>query len=455
MVAEFFRRREPHHPDALPVLDATALLARHSPQIAAIRKTAGIPDAHWKALYLSVFETFAQFVQQLPASEAHHHCNVGGLLEHAIDVTYKTVVLRQGHQLPAGASTEEMAKKRDLWTYAAGMGALLHDIGKPLTDQRAQLFDDVGQSLGQWNPWAGPMPCHATHYRVTFVRERRHRLHERVPLLMAHLFLPQEGLRWLGSDLDVLQAFLSVLGNDPDGAGILGELVRQSDGLSVAENLSGVSACPEVFAGMVAPVENPRESRSAKTAATEDTEAVAPMKIPGPLPHATAETTPDSIHGELASGAYEATHDSPDTETDDDTIADGGCANLGDRFLAWLKDGIGSGRLVLNARNARVHVTTEGLLLVSPAIFKDFDPAHWADAQKRFQKRKLHKKTEEGTNIWMFAVIGERKRSTINGLLIPDPKQVLELSLPEPNPHLSLILHNPPEKTGEPVPDVG
>jgi hypothetical protein len=55
----------------------------------------------------------------------------------------------------------------------------------------------------------------------------------------------------------------------------------------------------------------------------------------------------------------------------------------------------------------------------------------------------------------MFAVIGERKRSTINGLLISDPKQVLELSLPEPNPHLSLILHNPQEKTGEPIPDAG
>lgn len=455
MVTEFFRRREPHHPDALPVLDAAALLTRHSPQIAAIRKAVGIPDAHWKALYLSVFETFAQFVQQLPASEAHHHCSVGGLLEHAIDVTYKTVVLRQGHQLPAAASTEEMAKKRDLWTYAAGMGALLHDIGKPLTDQRAQLFDDVGQSLGQWNPWAGPMPDHATHYRVTFVRERRHRLHEYVPLLMARLFLSQEGLRWLGSDLDVLQAFLSVLGNDLDGAGVLGELVRQSNGLSVAENLSGASACPEVFAGMAAPVETSREGSSSKAATTEDPEAVVPVKIPAPLPHATAEIASHSIHGESAPTPQSETPDFPDTETDDDTITDGGGANLGDRFLAWLKDGIRSGRLVLNARNARVHVTTEGLLLVSPAIFKDFDPAHWADAQKRFQKRKLHKKTEAGTNIWMFAVIGERKRSTINGLLIPDPKQVLELSLPEPNPHLSLILHNPPEKTGEPVPDVG
>lgn len=431
MVAEFFRRREPHHPDALPVLNATTLLARHSAQIAAIRKAVGIPDAHWKALYLSVFETFAQFVQQLPASEAHHHCSIGGLLEHAIDVTYKTVVLRQGHQLPAGASTEEMARKRDLWTYAAGMGALLHDIGKPLTDQRAQLFDDVGQSLGQWNPWAGPMPGHATHYRVTFVRERRHRLHERVPLLMARLFLPQEGLRWLGSDLNVLQAFQSVLGNDPDGAGVLGELVRQSDGLSVAENLSD------------------------KAAATEEPEAVVTINIPDPLPHTTDETDRHSIHGESPPAPHSETHDAPDTETDDDTITDGDCSNLGDQFLAWLKDGIGSGRLILNARNARVHVTTDGLLLVSPAIFKDFDPARWAEAQKRFQKRKLHKKTAAGTNIWMFAVIGERKHSTINGLLIPDPKRVLEMSLPEPNPHLSLIIHNPHEKTDEPVHDAG
>lgn len=433
MVAQFLHRHEPHHADALPVLDATELLAKHAARIAVLRKAVGIPDAHWKALYLSVFATFAQFVQQLPASEAHHHCGIGGLLEHAIDVTCKAIVLRQGHQLPAGASAEEIAKKRDLWTYAVAMGALLHDIGKPLTDQRVHLFDASGRSLGPWNPWVGRMPDAAARYRVTFLRERRYRLHERVPLLMARLFLRPEGLRWLGSDLDVLQAFLSVLGNDPDGAGVLRELVRQADGHSVAEDLAG----------------------GVTTRFPAATDAVdMEVHIPAPMPQTTAATAPHTGEESTPAPSCE-TDESLDTESADDTPIRENAADLGDRFIAWLKDGIRSGRLVLNARNARVHVTTDGLLLVSPGIFKEFDPARWAETQKRFQKRKLHRKTDAGTNIWTFAVTGERRRGVIKGLLIPEPQRALALHLPEPNPHLSLLVPTPGKETREPVTDAG
>ena len=421
MVAETLRRHDSHDADALPVLGATELLAGHAARIAAMRKAVGIPDAHWQALYLSVLEAFAEFVQQLPASEAHHHCGIGGLLEHAIDVTCKAIVLRQGHQLPAGASAEEIAKKRDLWTYAAAMGALLHDIGKPLTDQHIHLFNAGGKSLGPWNPWMGRMPDAAVSYRVTFLRERRYRLHERVPLLMARLFVPPEGLRWLGSDLDVLQTFLSVLGNDPDGAGVLGELVRQADGHSVAEDLSG----------------------GVTTRLSAATDAVdREVHIPATLSQTTAATAPHADEESAATPPSE-TDDSSDTEPCDDTPVHEGVPDLGDQFFTWLKDGIRSGRLVLNARNARVHVTSDGLLLVSPAIFKDFDSARWAEAQKRFQKRKLHKKTETSTNIWTFTVTGEHRRGVIKGLLIPDPQRALALHLPEPNPHLSLLASTP------------
>ena len=179
------------------------------------------------------------------------------------------------------------------------------------------------------------------------------------------------------------------------------------------------------------------------------------MTIPGPLPHGHGRNRSAFYSWGMASAPHSETHEAPDAETDDDTITDGDCANLSHQFLTWLKDGITSGRLVLNARNARVHVTTEGLLLVSPAIFKDFS-AHRAETQKRFQKRKLHKKTEEGTNIWMFSVIRAQAQHTINGLLIPDPKRIgVGVESPEPNPHLSLIMHNPNEKTDEPAPDAG
>ncbi|MGE0684311.1 MAG: DNA-binding domain-containing protein, partial [Candidatus Binatia bacterium] len=58
--------------------------------------------------------------------------------------------------------------------------------------------------------------------------------------------------------------------------------------------------------------------------------------------------------------------------------------------------------------------------------------------QKRFLKQKLHKRTAQGTNVWLYLVKGERKQSRINGLLIVEPESVLGLRLPPPNTHLML-----------------
>ena len=82
----------------------------------------------------------------------------------------------------------------------------------------------------------------------------------------------------------------------------------------------------------------------------------------------------------------------------------------------------------------------EGLLLISPRIFKDFDSNDWTQVQKRFQKLKLHRKTAQGTNIFTYAVKGERRQSRIKAMLIPEPERVFPgIELPPPNSHLSQL----------------
>ncbi len=109
-------------------------------------------------------------------------------------------------------------------------------------------------------------------------------------------------------------------------------------------------------------------------------------------------------------------------------------------FLTWLREGLGSGQLAVNAVNARVHVVKEGLLLVSPGIFKDYDRKQWAHVQKRFQKLKLNLRTESGENIHTYVAQGQRKRSLIKGFLISEPEKTLPgLKLSQPNPYLSLL----------------
>ena len=117
-------------------------------------------------------------------------------------------------------------------------------------------------------------------------------------------------------------------------------------------------------------------------------------------------------------------------------------SDTGQWFLAWIKEGVATRRIQVNTVSARVHVVPEGVLLVSPGIFKDFTAKHpefeWSNVQKRFQKLKLHRRTDNGTNIHRYSVVGARKRSFINGLLIPNAAAVFGASSPPPaNPHLS------------------
>jgi hypothetical protein len=57
-----------------PVLPAPQLLQPHAKRLARIRALAGVSDDYWHNLYQPLLDNFAAFVQQTPASEAHHHC---------------------------------------------------------------------------------------------------------------------------------------------------------------------------------------------------------------------------------------------------------------------------------------------------------------------------------------------------------------------------------------------
>jgi hypothetical protein len=127
-----------------------------------------------------------------------------------------------------------------------------------------------------------------------------------------------------------------------------------------------------------------------------------------------------------------------------ETPALGKPVDLGQAFLAWLKAGLASGALPINTVNARVHRVREGVLLVSPGIFRDYGitvQAPWASIQKRFQKLRLHRKTPEGFNIWNYTVVGERRTRELKGILVDDAEKALgpDLTLPPPNVHVVLV----------------
>ncbi|MES9866165.1 MAG: DNA-binding domain-containing protein [Candidatus Thiodiazotropha sp. LLP2] len=114
--------------------------------------------------------------------------------------------------------------------------------------------------------------------------------------------------------------------------------------------------------------------------------------------------------------------------------------NLAKSFCTWLTKGVKTGKLEINNAKAMVHTVPEGLLIVSPRIFRVFAQSVGADykkVQNKFQRLKINKKTEQGQNIWTYDIKGDRKSSTVKGMIIMNPEKDLGLaSLPNPNSHL-------------------
>ena len=222
-----------------PILPAAQLLQPHTPVITHIHKLCGVPDDYWRTLYQPLLDNFAAFVQQTPASEAHHHCAQGGMLTHSLQVMKLALESRKGKMLPPGAAAEDVNKQQHAWTFAIASAALLHDVGKPCSDQKLRLFNANGQDTHTyWQPLQGALQ--SGYYQVQFVRDRQYRTHELLPPLLARQLTPDAALSWLQQDFPgVFKAWLGYLSGQDEVAGVLGQIVTEADMQSVADDLSG------------------------------------------------------------------------------------------------------------------------------------------------------------------------------------------------------------------------
>lgn len=123
----------------------------------------------------------------------------------------------------------------------------------------------------------------------------------------------------------------------------------------------------------------------------------------------------------------------------------------GEDFIAWLRQGIESRKLIINDAKALVHTVDGTAYLVSPGIFQRYVQEHpeiqvlsrqdnlhdWQWVQKRFEKLGLHRKQGSGLNIWTCEVTGPRKSRRLHGYLLALPS-ALFAEVPPDNPYLSL-----------------
>jgi conjugal transfer pilus assembly protein TraI len=231
------RFSQPDIPGLFPVLTPEKLLKPHVHHIKTINELAGVSKSNFDRFYLESIQHFARFVQQLPASEVHHHSGPGGLLQHALEVCVTALKIRRSYLLSATDGAEEIARKQDSWTYAIFTSALCHDLAKPAVDQAIVICDKKGREVSSWDPWSYFMDEQGAWYISHFVRDRQYRLHEKASTLLVHRIIPKKGMSWLGSDQTIFSQWLASLSGDLENAGSIGEITGQADSQSVAKNL--------------------------------------------------------------------------------------------------------------------------------------------------------------------------------------------------------------------------
>ncbi|BBR54769.1 helicase [Pseudomonas putida] len=190
-----------------------------------------LSEAQFDRLYLEPIRRYASFVQQLPASESHHHAYPGGMLDHGLELVACSLKLRQSYLLPSGAAPEDQAAQADAWSAAIAYGALLHDIGKIAVDLQVEY-----QNAARWYPWHGPIN---QPYRFRYNPDRDYKLHGAAAGLLYTQVLPPALLDWLSSFFELWSQLLFLLADHYEHAGILGELVLQADRVSTAQNIGG------------------------------------------------------------------------------------------------------------------------------------------------------------------------------------------------------------------------
>lgn len=564
------KRQKPPPPPTVNVAEGylsiesahTLLAVEHRRQLLdRIWQYTALSNVQFTQLYLNPIHRYAEQVQQLPASETHHHAYLGGMLDHGLELVACSLKLRQSYLLPTGAAPEDQSAQTDAWSAGIAYGALLHDIGKIAVDLVVERQDGR-----LWHPWQGSLD---QPYRFRYLKGRDYHLHGAAAGLLYTQILDRTILDWLSGFPPLWASLLYVLAGQYERAGVLGELVMQADRVSTAQNIGGNpskalqapihSLQHHLISGLRHLVQHELKLNQPGAAGwlTQDALWLVSKTVTDKLrayllsqsiegiptsniavfdelqSHGLVESTPEGkaiwtvlvaqgnwqqrftflrlqpaliwgseIRPEAFSGTVGVIADDHSNDTSasppapkivstgsrqsssprdpmamEDTDYLGTLLNMfeleepedsdspsesppktsplpsddpGQAFLNWVREGIQNHKLMINDSKAKIHTVSGTLFLVTPGLFQryaqefpgismgaDSQGEEWRWVQKQFEKLKIHKKRDNGLNIWICNVQGPRKKSTLKGYLIGESTLLLP-SIPPNNPFLAV-----------------
>ena len=355
-----------------------------------LRIKLGFPREVFERSVTPVIECYAEFVQLLPTSESPC-ANPDELFTRALDVASRALDYRRGQILPRGAAPEVIGAQAHRWTYAVFVSALLCGV-------RTNSSDQAGH-----------------------------------PAQLLDRFVPPSIMEWLAGDPALMREFLAFLSDaDRAQAGAISELVLRSTTESGSRDLLPHSR-RDPSAQEVATSNTPCDV-NAGTATMATNESTLPDEEPDYLEDVDDEHGPP---GQTVPATDPPFAQAPDTAH---------------RFMAWLQQGLADGTLRVNQAGALVHFVDEGMLLVSPRIFREFakrideDGGSSANApgepdigklvQRQVLRAGWHVRADKGVNILTYHVMhGNRPASRLSGVVISNPARFVD-PVPPVNPLL-------------------
>lgn len=212
-----------------------------------IQENLGLSQENWAKDAVPVLHRYIEFVQRLPASEYHHHAGDGGLVRHSLEVAIFALRISTGKIWPPNAKTEDIARLTCVWRYGIMICAILHDIGKIITNFKIQLFPNpytIAQST-LWIADTGSMlETGLSYYTVDFSKNNNYAVHAELGYLFFQAIVPLHVRQWITTtDPNLLYALRNYLtcqkATKADDA--LHEIIKQADMASTARDLKSGS----------------------------------------------------------------------------------------------------------------------------------------------------------------------------------------------------------------------
>ena len=255
--------RYPPETKGIPVIDLKTILSSQHEILRLMHRDSGFPDSaqfhngvrlkrapkrkskqkedplNFDTLFRQVVENYIKYVHLLPASENHHHSDVGGLIRHSLEVALHSFRKSQQQVLPAIGHLDDEQLRKPRWQYAAWVCGLLHDAGKILYDMRVY---DVASGK-DWNPYITDLLSWAKEnkvdrYRVTWRPEHRHKKHENLTVQIIEWVLTPEAKAYLMDNSDELPIAINhTLSHFGGHKGYLQDCLRQADSASTEKDI--------------------------------------------------------------------------------------------------------------------------------------------------------------------------------------------------------------------------